>query len=74
MYSLDQGSILAIADEVIGRFANKVELNQVGSLSKLIARKIVDEQENLKRREKAKSEIDLEWLEDEENNYLICVA
>ena len=74
VYSLDQGSILAIADEVIGRFANKVELNQVGSLSKLIARKIVDEQENLKRREKAKSEIDLEWLEDEENNYLICVA
>ena len=72
-HSIDQGSIRAIGDEITGRFGSVVEVTQVGGLARLIAKRVWEENENMKRREAAENKPGSDWIEDKENNYLICV-
>ena len=72
--SLDANSVKAIADELEERFASSVEIRQLGGIAKVIARRLVEEKENVERRKETESKLGCEWIEDEENNFYICVA
>ena len=62
---LDEETIAAVADEISSRFANKVEVENIGGLARVIARRVIDEQENVKRRQEASQKMQAEWIEDE---------
>ena len=67
---LDERTIGDIGDEISSRFGNKVEVDQVGDLGKVIARRVIEEFENAKRRSEAAEKLKSEWIEDE--NYMTC--